>query len=232
MSTTHPVDSTFYACCNAIGRHIRDCTAENLSDRDATMPAMTNTTPTNTLPNVPLPPGTNQVSEWYQGARDCYGRVRTITASGWLRDDVSVFIHAIQQANGEITDRVIVAPELHPDDPLTSTQARQIGEALIAVADEFDAVSLAEEGAVAIYNVNSGAVAIVPIERVAETIRPWFPDASDAVGDAIAELQQTLNMGRCPDGLTAFLGITIDGDRYDLRRRAELRALGAMEVAR
>lgn len=44
MTTTHPVDSTLYRCCNAIGQHGPDCTTENLSDRDATMPGM-NTTP-------------------------------------------------------------------------------------------------------------------------------------------------------------------------------------------
>lgn len=183
-----------------------------------------------TTTTIPLPAGTTWNGEWLEGKRDCYSQPRTIEASGWLRDDARVFIHTIQAATGEITDRVIVPPELHPDNPLTSTQARQIGEALIAVADEFDAVQAAEEGAVTIYNSNSGAVAIVPIERVAETIRPWFPNASDAVCDAIAELQQTLDAGRCPDGLTAFLGITIDGDRYDLQRRAALAALDVAEV--
>ncbi|MEB3034765.1 hypothetical protein [[Mycobacterium] nativiensis] len=91
--------------------------------------------------NVPLPAGTTWDGEWYQGSRDCYSRRRTIEASGWMRDDVNVFIHVIQRANGEIAERVIVPPDLHPDYPLTSEQARQIGEALISVADEFDALN-------------------------------------------------------------------------------------------
>ncbi|MGH3555373.1 MAG: hypothetical protein ACRDT5_22865 [Mycobacterium sp.] len=51
--------------------------------------------------------------------------------------------------------------------------------------------------------------ATVPVTQVAATIAPWFPDASDSVSDAIAELQQCLYAHRCPDGLAAFLGLEI-----------------------
>lgn len=117
-----------------------DDSTENLSGVGATMPAMTNTLTNAVLPSPPLPAGTTWNGEWFEGARDCYSRARIIAASGWLRHDVKVFIHVIQRANGEIEERVIVPPDLHPDRSLSSAQARQIGEALISVADEFDAL--------------------------------------------------------------------------------------------
>jgi len=228
-------DDQFSGMCRCVresghaGNHRCLCTAEDLSDGAAMMPSMN--TATNPIP-VPIPVGATRAEALDRDGRMFYGSTSvTIEASGWLDEDVTISTGGLQNIDGTYEWKIWAGP-IHPDMPITAAQARQIGEALIAAADELDAVNSAKEGAVTIYNPNSGAVAIVPIERVAETVRPWFPNASDAVRDAIAELQQTLNMGRCPDGLTAFLGITIDGDRYDLQRRAELRALDAMEVAR
>lgn len=115
---------------------------ENLSVGSATLPSMTNTLTHTALPNPPLPAGTTWDGEWHEGARDCYSQPRTVEASGWLRDDLKVFIHVIQRPNGEIKEAMIVPPDLHPDHSLTSAQARQIGEALISVADEFDALGI------------------------------------------------------------------------------------------
>ena len=87
MSTTtpHPVDSTFYHCCQAIGQHSPDCTAELVGTpaHDNGINATSTegaTTMTTTSPNVPIPAGA------------------------------------------------------------VSAQARQIGEGLLAAADELDAI--------------------------------------------------------------------------------------------
>lgn len=52
-TTPHPVNSAFYPCCHAIGRHGPDCATRNLSVGDATMPSM-DTTPTHTTADAPM----------------------------------------------------------------------------------------------------------------------------------------------------------------------------------
>lgn len=94
---------------------------------------------TTTIPNVPIPAGAVSIEDWDRGGRLFYGSVsRTIEASAWLRDDVQVYTGGFQDDGGTYGWEVCAGP-VHPDHPLTASQARQVGEALIAAADELDA---------------------------------------------------------------------------------------------
>lgn len=100
-------------------------------------PAMTTTT----IPNVPIPAGAVSVQNWDRGGRLFYGAVSpTIPASGWMPADVRISTGGVQDGDGTYEWEICVGP-LDPDNPLTAAQARQIGEALIAAADELDALA-------------------------------------------------------------------------------------------
>jgi truncated hemoglobin YjbI len=45
-----------------------------------------------------------------------------------------------QKPDGTIDERHVVVHELHADNPITAAQARQVARALIAAADEVDAL--------------------------------------------------------------------------------------------
>jgi hypothetical protein len=100
----------------------------------------------NTTPNVPLPAGAIRVGDWHDvgtdhEGRDFDGRSWVIEGAGRFRPrDIDVCIQGTQYATGEV-DRVIAAGELHPDYVITSAQARRLGHALIAAADEMDSLS-------------------------------------------------------------------------------------------
>jgi len=89
------------------------------------------TTPT-TTPNVPAPAGAVDVDAWDKSipGRSFTGRSWVIAGAGWHPDDIDVYIHGIQSFNGEV-ERTIVAGNLHPDNPITSAQARQLARALL-----------------------------------------------------------------------------------------------------
>lgn len=89
-------------------------------------------------PNVPIPAGATRAEDWNGGGRLFFGSVSTtIKKSGWLADDVHISTGGFQNDNGTYEWEVCAGP-VHPDNPLTAAQARQIGEALIAAADELD----------------------------------------------------------------------------------------------
>jgi len=128
------------ACTDGMERTL-DIAIENLSVGSATLPGMTNTQITST-DHFPIPAGAVSVDDdWCMGARAFYGSVsRTIEASGWLLHDVRIYTTGVQNDDGTCSEWVITAGEVHPDMPLNAAQARQIGEALIAAADELDAL--------------------------------------------------------------------------------------------
>lgn len=93
---------------------------------------------TTTIPNVPIPAGAVGVEDWDRGGRLFYGSTSaTIPASGWLREDVGIATGGFQHDDGTYRWEVCAGP-VHPDEPLTAAQARQIGEALIAAANELE----------------------------------------------------------------------------------------------
>jgi hypothetical protein len=97
------------------------------------------------IQNVPLPAGAEKVYDWHDVGTDDEGRFFcgrswVIEGAGWHRHDIRVFIQGIQRPTGEV-ERVIAVGELHPDIPITAAQARQLGRALIAAADEMDSLS-------------------------------------------------------------------------------------------
>ncbi|RAU99468.1 hypothetical protein DQP56_10640 [Mycolicibacter senuensis] len=109
-----------------------------MSEGSATLPNMMTTT---THTDLPIPTGATTVDDWEGGGRLFTGStMKTIEASGTLRDDVCVYTGGLQHDDGTYSWEV-VAGNLHADHPLTAAQARQIGEALIAAADELDAIA-------------------------------------------------------------------------------------------
>jgi hypothetical protein len=122
MTTTeHPVDSTYHPCCNAIGRHGRDCKTE-----------------------APLPAGadTSQVDEW-QTDRD--GRttrlVWSLPMGTWARpqvgynDDVVTAV-VTQHRDGSIVTAAADAPLVYVGDTAHSPEsARELAHSLLAAAD-------------------------------------------------------------------------------------------------
>lgn len=114
-------------------------TTNDLSVGSATLPSMTNTQITST-DHIRIPVGATRVDDWDDGGRLFYGSTSTtIEASGWLRDDVRVYTSGVQNDDGTYEWEIIAGP-VHSDMPLNAAQARQIGEALIAAADELDAL--------------------------------------------------------------------------------------------
>ena len=100
------------------------------------------TTPTTTPhPDLPVPAGAREVEAWdyRERARNFYGGSWVIPGEGWCPDGFQVYIYGTQHFSGEV-QREIVAGVLHPDNPITSAQARQLARALMAAADELDAL--------------------------------------------------------------------------------------------
>lgn len=153
MTTTgnHPVDSATRACCQGIGRHTPDCLEQRHLSVAGVMvgfpeqegPAMTITT----VPNVPIPAGAASVGDWDGGGRLFYGSVlATIDKlGGWLPEDVRVCTGGSQTEDGAYAWEVVAGP-VHPDYPLTAAQARRIGGALIAAADELNQLAVSDGG--------------------------------------------------------------------------------------
>ncbi|OBI28175.1 hypothetical protein [Mycolicibacter sinensis] len=114
-------------------------TTNDLSVGSATLPTMTNTQITST-DHIRIPAGATSVEVGDASGRAFYGSTDvTIAATGWLREDVTVATGGWQSADGSYKWEVW-AGSVHPDTPMTAVQARQIGEALIAAADELDAL--------------------------------------------------------------------------------------------
>ena len=55
-------------------------------------------------------------------------------------DEIRVLIYGTQLFNGEVT-RTIYVDDFHSGNPIASAQARELGRALIAAADKYDALS-------------------------------------------------------------------------------------------
>lgn len=101
---------------------------------------MTTTTPAY---NIPIPVGATKVYKWESdGARYFVGRKWVISGAGskWHPQDLEVGIDGTQYCDGNV-ERRLTAGYLHPDQSITSEQAREFGRALIAAADEYDALA-------------------------------------------------------------------------------------------
>jgi len=89
--------------------------------------------------NVPHPAGATDVHDWVDLETDM--PFRCFDGSWWVverperGEDIDVHIAGTQHHDGSIT-RDIAVHELHADHPLTIKQARELGAALIAAADE------------------------------------------------------------------------------------------------
>ncbi|ELR85693.1 MULTISPECIES: hypothetical protein [Mycobacterium] len=107
------------------------------------------TSTTTTIPNVPIPAGAASVGDWDGGGRLFYGSVSATIdkLGGWLPEDVRVCTGGFQTEDGAYAWEVVAGP-VHPDYPLTAAQARQIGEALIAAADELAQLGVLPDGCV------------------------------------------------------------------------------------
>lgn len=97
--------------------------------------------PANDAGPVSIPAGAISADDWDDGGRLFYGSTdTTIEAAGWLRDAVRIYTGGTQGADGAYGWEIVAGP-VHPDAPLNAAQARSIGEALIAAADELDQTS-------------------------------------------------------------------------------------------
>jgi hypothetical protein len=101
---------------------------------------MTTTTATTTdLANVPHPAGATAVFEWYDTQPGPYSAQRYFRGGSWVverdnRDtDMCVQVDGVQNADGRVERFVVL-----DDDNLNPVQARQLGAALLAAADEVD----------------------------------------------------------------------------------------------
>ncbi len=100
------------------------------------------TTTTTDLDAIPHPAGAVQVAEWYDVETDDparYFRGATSIIKRHSRDDIVVQIDGTQYADGDVRRIITVADgvvEALVD--LTGVDARRLGLALIAAADEFD----------------------------------------------------------------------------------------------
>ena len=89
------------------------------------------TTTTLPNPNLPNPAGAYRIEDWSDGSRYFETPHILIPVSG---GGVAVFTAGFQQHDGS-TRREVCVNQLHPDTPLTVSQARQIARALMAAAD-------------------------------------------------------------------------------------------------
>jgi hypothetical protein len=100
---------------------------------------------------IPLPPDAVKVFDWYDEndpldappAREVKpGVSRYFLGSSWVvktsRTDVSVYIDGMQYHDGTVCRHVVL-----DDDAMTPQQARALGAALIAAADEADRMAQA-----------------------------------------------------------------------------------------
>lgn len=123
-SADYPVDSRIRHCCGGIGGHTCDCCRKRSGDDQIRIPA-----------------GATSVEVGDASGRMFYGATDvTIKASGWLTEDIIVGTGGFQSADGSYEWQAWAGP-VHPDYPLTASQARQIGEALVAAADELDRIN-------------------------------------------------------------------------------------------
>ena len=83
------------------------------------------------LAAVPFPTGAHHVQAWEDGSRYFETPRSVVPIRG---EEVAVFTAGSQHADGRIT-REICVNQLHPDNPITVAQARQIARALMAAAD-------------------------------------------------------------------------------------------------
>jgi hypothetical protein len=121
----YPVDSTFHACCNGIGKHAPHCVAP--------------------------PAGATYVADWYDMQfgidhvrRYFSGSSRVVERDG---NDMSVEIYGTQGPDGDVTRHIMVVDGNTEAVELTSTHARQLGRALLAAADEADQMATYDDKA-------------------------------------------------------------------------------------
>ncbi|OBH20793.1 hypothetical protein [Mycolicibacter sinensis] len=121
-------------------------TNENLSVGSATLPTMTNTHITST-DHIRIPAGAVSVTAWDGDARDFTVSERLVEVEQ-SRAFFSVEAAGTQSASGAVVRHVWVT--FNQTDilgaPLTVSQARQIGEALIAAAEELEQLGVEAVG--------------------------------------------------------------------------------------
>jgi hypothetical protein len=121
-SSPYPVDSTFHACCNGIGKHAPHCEAHP-------------------FPEVAPPPGAWFVDDWGSAGDDC--RVILGVARAAVDSDIKVNTCCIQHADGHIDDGSTneyphVYLSLGKRGNLNSDQARELAALLLEMAAEID----------------------------------------------------------------------------------------------
>lgn len=134
----HPVDSTRYPCCNAIGRHGRECKA-GLSEVSATMRAMYDDADSLVDVGAATPP-----PRWCPDAKPDW-QTRTDRNGGgqfatWTRSVEELWISCHDEV---ISGRVLRSqPRIfgteEPGDGWTAEQARELAGDLITAADLID----------------------------------------------------------------------------------------------
>lgn len=99
--------------------------------------------------DVPRPAGAVEVSEWQPDDRGPATHYRCVEAERWMVESdgdsgaVGVCLAAVQWSDGAVVDHeiAVIERDFKGNDTLTAMQARQLGRALIAAADELDTLS-------------------------------------------------------------------------------------------
>jgi hypothetical protein len=117
MTTTenrHPVDSTYHPCCNAIGRHGRDCKTE-----------------------VPLPAGADFGDNWETTDGSSHTRVVS-TPNRYVTDsELLIWADAVQGQDGRISDPA-ARIDISSLEQLNGDQARELASHLLELAALLD----------------------------------------------------------------------------------------------
>jgi hypothetical protein len=104
---------------------------------------MTTTTTNDSLANVPHPAGAVKVCDWddlqagtEHATRYFRGSSRLIERDGDIDKDITVEIYGTQSVAGDVVRRIMAIVDDRDAVDLRSSDARQLGRALIALADE------------------------------------------------------------------------------------------------
>ena len=113
-------------------------------ERSSSGPSIQAMTTTTHHASSPHPAGATEVCDWYdlQYPEDAGPY---FTDSSWVvecddREDIAVFIDGIQRLDGRV-NRLMHVHQLHADDSITPSHAQQLARALIAAADDVEAMS-------------------------------------------------------------------------------------------
>lgn len=186
MPTNYPVDSTYHQCCNAIGRHARDCVA-----RDVGGPA-----------HVPAPADATEVHSWTDNDERRF----------WSTDRDGVLTGGYQQGDGTVSRRRVTIE--HNIGEMTAAEARSYAARLSAAADEVEMLT-ANDRRTAENRVTIATPGQTPVTCLASAIGAVLKDQllSDEVNELlhrIHSLQVAAEDGRPYAEHEAALGVRVD----------------------